>query len=395
MKKSTLILAVAAALVGSAPAAFAHQYYNLTGAGSVASGDSAVGFGIINSVNGTDGVSAGSNVATGSQYRVANGTNTFDPLNPNANNLIPGTGTAASTAGEVSGNLPYMWYSGQHTTATGFTKREIYTGSSVTDTTGNLFAKVISGPTPKLPNGDALPGTIANWGANNIASQWNAYNAKNTGTNTTTWGTIMADLPGGTGPNDHPYIAVGANSNNGQGLGLDYGLIHVSCGANSVSDNCASAGPVLATISITNDKDYPQYSGLLDVALYRGADTSTTSDRNAAYTVGDASVQGSNLGALLWSASQINPADILTFKFLFDQSEWASTDTNSGGLYGSAHTNGFYTLVVGAHGGTNVGVAYDVLVTTSRDVPEPATLWLMASAFAGFGASRRRAIKAA
>jgi hypothetical protein len=374
MKKSALFLAVASAVLGTSPSAQAHQYSNLTGAGSVASGDSAIGFGIVNSINGTDGVSVNSNGTN----RISDGTNTY---NAGTNNFISGTGAAAASATEIPGNLPYMWYSGQHTYATGYTKREMYTGSSVTDTTGNLFAGVIAGPTPTLPNGFVLPGTAANWGANNVSGLWKAYSDKNGGSNAATWGTVMADLPGS---GDHPYLAVAGNSAT-TGQGLDYGLIHISCGANSAADNCSSQGDVLATITIKNDSDYSQYNGLLDVALYRGADTSLTSDRNAASTIGDTNPQGSGLGAPIWTASMSSASDTLFYSFIFNQSEWNATDTPG------YHTNGFYTLIVGAHGGLATdGVTYDVLVTTSP-VPIPAAVWLFGSAVMGLvGIGRRK-----
>jgi len=167
-------------------------------------------------------------------------------------------------------------------------------------------------------------------------------------------------------------------------------LIHVSCGANSSTDNCASQGDLLTTITIANDSDYPQYNGLLDVALYRNVDTSTTADRNAAYSLGDINPQGSNLGAPIWAASMNSSSDLLFHSFVFDQNEWNLTGTSE------YETNGFYTLIVSAHGGgSSDGVAYNVPVTTSP-VPIPAAVWLFGSALAGMGVigRRRRAIQA-
>lgn len=382
-----LVVGIAAALAIT-PSANAHQYYNLTGAGSVASGDSAIGFGIANSINGTDGVSANSNGTN----RIANGTNTFTVANPSANNLIPGTGTAATTATEVPGNLPYMWYSGQHTKATGVTKREHFTGSSATDNTGNMLSGMNSiaanNTSLTLPNGQVLNAPAgANWGTNNTSSLWRAYDQKNGGTNVSTWGTIMADLPVG---GDHPYQAVAGNSTE-TSLGLDYGLIHVSCGTNSVGDNCASLGDVLTTITIKNDSDYSGFNGLLDVALYRNVDTSLTSNRKAAVTFGAAGFQGSSLGEAIWTDSMSSVGDTLFYSFIFDQSEWLATGTPG------YETNGFYTLVIGAHGGTGSvddAVLYDVLVTTSP-VPVPGAVWLFGSAVAGMiGFGRRKAMAA-
>jgi hypothetical protein len=388
MKKSvlpSLSLTIASVLVGAAPSVHAHSYYNLTGAGSVASGDSAIGFGIANSINGADGVSLNSNGTN----RVADGTNTY---NASTNNLISGTGSAAASATEIPGNLPYMWYSGQHTYATGVTKRDLFTGSSVSDNTANMLSGMsgtaASNTSLTLPNGLVLnaPGTT-NWGTNNTASLWNAYNAKNTGANAATWGTIMADLPGGTTDAEHPFLAVAGNSTS-TGLGMDYGLIHISCGANSAGDNCASQGDILATITLKNDSDYSQYNGLLDVALYRGSDINSTSSRTAAYSLGDTNPQGSSLGAPIWTASMSSTSDTLFHSFIFNQSEWDATGATG------FHTNGFYTLIVSAHGGLATdGVAYDVLVTTSP-VPVPAAVWLFGSALAGLGVFTRREKKA-
>ncbi len=383
-KLLSLVSGITAALALSS-SAHAHQYYNLTGAGAVGSSDSAIGFGIANSINGTDGVSANSNGTN----RIANGTNTYNPLNPSANNLIPGTGTAATTATEVPGNLPYMWYSGQHSYADGVTKRDHYTGTSATDNTANMLSG-LSGTASEntsltLPNGITLNAPAGkNWGTNNTASLWKAYNDKNTGSNAATWGTTMADLP--VDGSDHPYLAVAGNSKD-TSLGLDYGLLHISCGGNTASDNCSSLGDVLTTITIKNDSDYSDYNGLLDVALYRNVDTSLTSNRNATDSFGAAGFQGSNLGEAIWTASMDSVGDTLFYSFIFNQSEWSATGT------AGYETNGFYTLVIGAHGGTGDvadAVVYDVLVTTSP-VPVPGAVWLFGTGIAGLmGFARRK-----
>lgn len=379
-RKTAIAALFTTGLAGVSGQAFAHSYYNLTGAGTVASGNSAIGFGIANSINGTDGVSNNSNGTN----RIANG-NAYDPANPANSSLISGTGTPAAST-EVSGNLPYMWYSGQHTTATGVTKRELFTGASVTDATGNLvnITGTGNGNNLTLPNGQVITApSTGTWGTNNPAGLWNAYNAKNTGTNLSTWGTIMADLPAN---GDHPYLAVAGNSAT-TGLGLDYGLIHVSCGGNTATDNCVtnstgSTGDLLTTITLKNDADYSQFSGLLDVALYRGVDKSLTSDRNATATLGDTNLQGSSLGEAIWKASMSSTSDTLFHSFVFNQAEWDATDS-------------FYTLVIGAHGGGALdGVTYDVLVTTSA-VPVPGAVWLFGSAMAGLiGFGRRKAATA-
>jgi hypothetical protein len=386
--KTAIAAILTTGLAGVSGQAFAHQYYNLTGAGTVASGDSAIGFGITNSINGTDGVSANSNGTN----RVSNGTTVY---NATSNNFISGTGSAAATATEIPGNLPYMWYSGQHSTALGVTKRDHYTGTSATDSTANMLsgmsATAASNTSLTLPNGQVLvaPGT-SNWGTNNTSSLWKAYNDKNTlPANVATWGTVMADLPGAPS-NDHPYQAVAGNSAE-TSLGLDYGLIHVSCGTNTAADNCAKDGDVLTTITIKNDSDYSALNGLLDVALYRNVDTSTTSDRDAASAFGSAGFQGSSLGEAIWTASMSSVSDILFYSFIFNQAEWNATGTPG------YETNGFYTLVIGAHGGTGSAadaVVYDVLVTTSA-VPVPGAVWLFGSALAGFVGFGRRKTTAA
>ncbi len=386
-----------ALLLGGGSQAYAHSYYNLTGAGSLASGDAAIGFGIANSINGTDGVSAGSNPPG---YRVSNGTNTlYDPV---TNNMIPGTGTMAGTATEVPGNLPYMWYSGMHTKATGVTKRELFTGSSVGDNTGNLINIVGTGNgnTLILPNGQPItaPAT-GSWGTNTVNSLWRAYDLRYNSTPPTGWtgpwwNSIMQPLPSN---GDHPYLAVEVNSTS-TGRGMDYGLIHISCGANTAVDNCVTtagnpSGNLLVTISVKNDADYSQYQGLLDVALYRGVDTTTGpsgSSRFSPYTFGGSNPQGSNLGAPIWTASMNSVSDLLFYSFVFDQNEWNLT-----GQPGYS-TNGFYTLIVSAHGGSSTdGVAYDVLVTTSP-VPVPAAMWLLGSSLlAWLGLGKARGLKLA
>ena len=288
-----------------------------------------------------------------------------------------------------------MWYSGQHTTATGVTKRALFTGSSIGDNTSNFLTGMdpvaANNTNLTLPNGTVLNAPAgANWGTNSVNGLWRAYDSKNA---TSNYGPIMADLPA---DGSHPFLAVAGDSAS-TGLGMDYGLIHISCGANSATENCASQGDILTTITVANDSDYSQYNGLLDVVLYRGADTSLNSDRTAAAEITGvsdaANIQGSNLGTPIWSDHMIAVGDILSFSFIFNQSEWQDTDTNSSGLFSTGHTNGFYTLVIGAHSGlASDGVAYEVLVTTSAaPVPVPGAVWLFGSALAGFlGITRRK-----
>ena len=412
MKKSSIILAVAAALLGTVPVAQAHQYYNLTGAGAVgtdATTTNGIGLGLTNSINGTDGVSANSNGTA----RTTDGTTTYNAV---SNNFIPGTGAPASASTALVGNLPYNWYAGHHTTAAGYTKREQWTGTSATANVGPLTNA--NGGLPTLPNGQVLPGTAANWGTAVPAvpnatlspgSLWAAYTSRNTpfvaGPPATgsTYATALVDPSAAVDANgtvlDRPYLAVSGNSAT-TGLGLDYGLIHVSCGANSALNNCATTTPVdalgnptgpsvntgdvLVTISAKIDSQYASLNdpnANLSIALYRGADSSLTSSRTAAYTTGDTNPQGSNLGSAIWTASTSSASDILFYSFIFNQAEWLATNTGANG----AATNGFYTLIIGGLGGTATSaLTYDVLTTTSP-VPVPAAVWLFASALGGLG----------
>jgi hypothetical protein len=130
-------------------------------------------------------------------------------------------------------------------------------------------------------------------------------------------------------------------------------------------------------------------NGLLDVALYRGADSSLTSSRTAAADitgVAPSDIQGSDLGAAIWSGHMSSVSDILSFSFIFNQAEWLATDTS-----GASDTHGFYTLVIGGHGGlADQGFVYDAMVTTSA-VPVPGAVWLFGSALAGLvGFGRRK-----
>jgi hypothetical protein len=117
MKKSAAFLAVAGAILGSSPSAFAHQTYNLTGDN----------IGISTSVANTDGVSnTGGYGPVGVGGRVAG----------DANANIPGTGGLPT---DYTGALPYMWYAGHHdSTYAGTTTRNELTGTSAT-TTNSLW----------------------------------------------------------------------------------------------------------------------------------------------------------------------------------------------------------------------------------------------------------------
>jgi hypothetical protein len=344
------IVAVVGALTLFSQAASSHQTYNLTG----------VNTGIANSVNNTDGVSN-----TGGYGPVGVG----GRVNGAANANIPGTGGLPT---DYVGALPYNMYLGHHdTTAAGTTTRIGTTGVNAT--------------TP--------------------ASLWRAYAIQDA---SATWGSLVPDIGAG-----HPYFAVGGNSwqVGSTAGGLDYNLIHASAGTNNDAQNVTTAGAALGQIyqidiSIKRDSAYDaenDVNALLDVALYRGADESLTSSRTAAFDPSANGVQGSSLGsggvdgfAPLWMAHQTSAADELKFTLLINFNEWTKTDALEGGL--NDGLAGFYTLVIGAHGGAEgSALAYTVTTrsyTAAAPVPVPAAAWLFGSALAVVGAvTRRRASK--
>lgn len=357
MNKMTPIAAAIAAALAISPTAFAHQTYNLTGAG----------LGINNSVNNTDGVSNTGGygpVGTGSPVRVA-GTNANATATPpvvgvlaSANANIPGTGGLPA---DYSGALPYNLYHGHHdATIAGLTVRNNLTGTSAA--------------------------------SNN--SLWKAYATQDA---TFNWGSY---LPTGTAA-DHPFVAVGSNSwvvGSTTG-GLDYNLIHASAGANDSTANVTTASAAVGgryeiAITIKRDTAYDTLNdpaAKLDVALYRGADNSITANRTAAFDPNAAGVQGSSLGIgnqiKVWSASQTNTTDTLTYTIIMDAAEFAKTDAVNGttvvnGIQTSSCNAanvcaindgdaGYYTLVVGAHGGAaNSAVAYTIDTISYSRVPE-------------------------
>ncbi len=240
--------------------------------------------------------------------------------------------------------------------------------------------------------------------------------------------TTLVALPVGAGSSatNHPYVAVGgkswvAGSTTG---GLDYNLIHASGGANvSTANNGTAAVPYGGwyeiSITVKRDSAYDSVNdsnALLDVALFRGADSSTTASRTAAFNVstnpgvgtgiggiypvltesGAVTLQNSTLGTgtggavKIWQATQSATTDTLTYKLIIDQKEWAATDAVNGahgclvGVKNSATTTppvtngclddgvaGYYTLVVGAHGGaTGSAVAYTVDTLSYSRIPE-------------------------
>lgn len=340
-----LSLAVLAAVSSSA---LAHQTYNLTG----------VNVGLGNSINNTDGVSnTGGYAPVGVGGRVAGA----------ANANIPGTGGLPT---DYIGALPYNVYLGHHdSTVAGTTTR--------TGTTG-------SGPTQ--------PSTL-----------WRAYAVQDA---SAVWGSLVPDIG-----SSHPYMAVGANSwqVGSTAGGLDYALLHASTGSNDNAQNVTTAPATVGKIyqidiTLVRDTLYDAENdpnALLDIALYRGADESTTASRTATFDPQASGVQGSDLGTggangrkLLWSASQSATTDVLSFSLIMDFAEWQKTDALEGAL--NDGLAGFYTIVIGAHGGAaNGGLAYTLTTRSFTNdppapVPLPGAVWLLGSALAAAGASLKR-----
>lgn len=336
-------LVSALALVSNA--ALAHQTYNLTG----------VDTGIANSVNNTDGVSN-----TGGYGPVGVG----GRVNGASNANIPGTGGLPT---DYVGALPYMHYLGHHdSTAAGTTTRNGLTGAG-----------------PTTPN-----------------SLWRAYAVQDA---SAVWGSLVPDIG-----SSHPYFAVGGNAwqVGSTAGGLDYNLIHASTGTNNDIKNVTTAGSAIGQIyqidiTIKRDTAYDaenDVNALLDVALYRGADASASSSRTAAFDPDANGVQGSTLGtggangsALLWSAHQTSASDVLNFTLLIDFNEWKKTDLLEGA--DNDGLAGFYTLVIGAHGGAvGSALAYTVdtrSFTAARPVPVPTAAWMFGSALGVVGALTR------
>ncbi|MGE0859765.1 MAG: hypothetical protein AB7I01_10955 [Gammaproteobacteria bacterium] len=337
-----------AVLAAVSTGAFAHQTYNLTG----------VDVGLGTSINNTDGVSN-----TGGYAPVGVGGRAAGDANAN----IPGTGGLPT---DYTGALPYNVYLGHHdSTVAGTTTR--------TGTTG-------TGPTQ----------------ANTL---WRAYAAQDA---SATWGSLIPDIG-----SSHPYMAVGANSwqvGSTTG-GLDYALLHASRGANTGAENVTTAPATVGKIyqidiTLVRDTVYDaenDANALLDIALYRGADESATASRTAAFDPNAAGVQGSDLGTggangrkLLWTASQSSVSDVLSFSLIIDFAEWQKTDALEGAL--DDGLAGFYTIIIGAHGGApGAGLAYTLTTRSFANdppapVPLPGAVWLLGSALAGAGATLKR-----
>lgn len=343
MKKTAILLAVAGALA-AATTAQAHQTYNvgeLNGPQATATG-----------WNWSVGPSAGGNNAGG----VPNTTGGADGAINNSQssqlgapvvtgNLVWRSGVGA-VAPEYTGNLPEMWYSGLHTDATSFTRREIGTVSDPGGTPGGTGA---GGGTTFFTPANSLDARIATWNTPAIISQ-------------------------GIGLNPNSQIAVGANSWT-TGKELDYGVTHVTCGG--TAEGCLAAGPLAINWTIKNLNALS--TSLLGIAIYGGWDSSTTSSRTAAFDGtlinGLVNPQGSTLGAPLWSAVMSSPSDVLSYTRIFDMGEADKYD-------------GHYTIIVGALNGTGDGQYY---LSNTAKAPVPATVWLFGIGLAAMGwASRGR-----
>jgi hypothetical protein len=338
--RNALAAAVVCGLALGAGPASAHQTYN-TG---VLNGPSLTATGFLYSVsnghgNGADGAingSQGTPVTTG--------------------NLVWLNGTGAVSP-EYAGNLPQMWYSGLHTTAAGTTLREF--GSVSGGAGGTTFANP----------------------ANSLQSRIATYNTRDAINNTT--GAAGAD---GIADNiNHPLpadaqIAVKGNSWL-TGDGLDYGVFHVSCsaGTGTPAENCAASGPLNLSITLKNLN--ANSNTLLGYALYGGWDTSSSSNRNAAFDGtapgGLDHPQGSSLGlgTLLSTGVMSSASDVLSYHRLFDTAE-------------AQRYNGEYTMIIGALNNTADGQYY--LSVQTQAVPIPAAVWLFGSALGAMGVIGRR-----
>lgn len=325
--KNARILALAgtiAGMLGTLTAAHAHQTYNV-GTLNTTSQATATGW--------TYQVSAGYGNGVDGAINNSQGAGTI-----NNSSLVWRSGVGAVSP-EYNGNLPEMWYSGLHNTATGTTNREL---GSVSSAGGTTF----------LNSANSLQARIATW---------------NTATN----------VAQGIGLDPNSQIAVKGNSWL-TGDGLDYGVSHVSCGD---AVGCLADGNLNISWELKNLN--PNSTSLLGIAIYGGWDTSATSDRTAAFdgtaAGGLNNPQGSSLGLgnLLYSATMSSASDVLSYTRLFDAAEAA--------LY-----NGEYTIIIGALNDTGDGQYYLKNTSTAAPVPVPAALWLFGSALAGFGVIGRR-----
>jgi hypothetical protein len=202
---------------------------------------------------------------------------------------VPATEWSNGPVEGYAGALPATWYAGIHATPQA---RVMQTGLA-----------------PAPPSGSLL-------------QQVNAFNAAND-----------PDLP------VDRVLAVGGKSwtdpdNGGQGwgMGLDYGLIHLS-----PIEDLLAGGPQKLTITLADDPS-DAFSPRLAYALYRGWDDSATSSRHQTFVTAPAPVDDP-LGA--------SGLELVDFAVAGSAGQTLSRTVDV-----DAQSNGEYTLVVGALDGT-------------------------------------------
>ena len=214
--------------------------------------------------------------------------------------------TPAWTNGSVAdytGALPVNWYCGIHNATTA---RTIQTGVAPTPASGSLL------------------------------QQTNSYNTAND-----------PDYP------TDRLIAVGgkswsdpANSDQGWGHGLDYGLIHFT-----PLSTILAGGPVLVRITLADDPS-DAASVQLAFALYRGWDTGATSDRHQTFVTSPAPLANNPLGS--------NGLVLVDYAVAASAGETLTRTYPLGDLGGEE-----FTIFVGALGG--VAGQYQLTVTPQLD----------------------------
>ena len=220
----------------------------------------------------------------------------------------PATWTNGGIA-EYTGTLPVQWYAGMHNN---HTSRTIQTGVTPSPATGSLL------------------------------QQTNSYNTAND-----------PDYP------TDRVIAVGgkswsdpANSGQGWGHGLDYGLIHFT-----PLPTILVNGPVSATITLADDPTDPPVMQLA-FALYKGWDTSAIADRHQTFYTSPSPLASNPLDStglqLVDYAVATTPGQTLTRTYTLSA------------LTGGADEE--FTIFIGALGG--VAGQYQLTVTTFLDTDE-------------------------
>ncbi|CAI8785032.1 conserved exported protein of unknown function [Methylocaldum szegediense] len=244
----------------------------------------------------------------------------------NGNDGTPGTDAGGVwTNGGVgyTGALPVMWYAGMHSATS---TRTIETG------------------TPTSANGNSLQRQIADFNASNDS-----------------------DLPtdrmlrvGGSSWSDP------ANGGQGWGHGLDFGLIHWSCGGSV--QGCLDAGISGFKLTLADDLADGGANLKLGYALYGGWDRGSEAFRHDTFVTSPVPVSnplGSNdLTLIGWGvASAVGETLSQTF------------DLNT-------HHGGEYTVIIGALGGVD-GNYQLTIEPVVQPVPIPAAVWLFGSALVG------------